>query len=170
MVQAGMRERCVWLLASQPSSVHVRTVYTWIKVALGIGLCALVSYCLAFTQANHCSEFRMPKHFIANDQLPKQPLTNQAYTVMGADHFVGRSQKNFFGPSGVGSGPFPWIRHWTIELFRAHWCFFSGYLWYQCQIPSRKTVRKCSSPTQHWLRLQLEMANVFRVNFVQNRD
>ena len=27
MVQAGMRERCVWLLASQPSSVHVRTVY-----------------------------------------------------------------------------------------------------------------------------------------------
>ena len=62
----------------------------------------------------------MPKHFIANDQLPKQPLTNQAYTVMGADHFVGRSQKNFFGPSGVGGGPFPWIRHCTIELFRAH--------------------------------------------------
>ena len=42
----------------------------------------------------------MPKHFIANDQLPKQPLTNQAYTVMGADHFVGRSQKNFFRPLG----------------------------------------------------------------------
>ena len=50
----------------------------------------------------------MPKHFIANDQLPKQPLTNQAYTVMGADHFVGRSQKKFFSaPRGLGVGPSP---------------------------------------------------------------
>ena len=57
----------------------------------------------------------MPKHFIANDQLPKQPLTNQAYTVMGADPEIsggggggGRSQKIFLGPLGVGGGPLPW--------------------------------------------------------------
>ena len=55
-----------------------------IKVALGIWNCALARYCLAVTQANLCSEFRMPEYLIANDELPKQPLTNQAYTVMGA--------------------------------------------------------------------------------------
>jgi len=54
------------------------------KVALGIGKCALARYCLAVTQANHCSEFRMPEYLIANDELPKKPLKNQAYIVMGA--------------------------------------------------------------------------------------
>ena len=84
----------------------------------------------------------MPKHFIANDQLPKQPLTNQAYTVMGADPEIsgggGGGLKKFFSALwGLGAGPSPgtfgpqfglkirgggpsWIRHCTIELFRAH--------------------------------------------------
>ena len=31
-----------------------------IKVALGIGNCALGNYCLMVTQANHGSEFSMP--------------------------------------------------------------------------------------------------------------
>ena len=59
----------------------------------------------------------MPEHFIANDQLPKQPLTDQAYTVMGADPEIrgwgggggmGRLKKIFLGPLGVGGGPLPW--------------------------------------------------------------
>ena len=49
-----------------------------IKVALGIGNCALGSYCLVVTQALAlCSYAQCP---IANDQLPKQPLLNQVYS------------------------------------------------------------------------------------------
>ena len=39
------------------------------KITSGIGNCSLGSYCLVVTQANHCSEFSMPKHPIANNQL-----------------------------------------------------------------------------------------------------
>ena len=100
---AGWYEGALCMAVGQSALVH--TVSTWIKVALGIGLCALVSYCLAFTQANHCSEFRMSEHLIANDQLPKQPLTDQAYTVMGADPEIsggggGLSPKMFSRPFG----------------------------------------------------------------------
>ena len=57
----------------------------------------------------------MREHFIANDQLPKQPLTDQAYTVMGVDPEIkggggeggGRSQKNFSALWGLGAGPSP---------------------------------------------------------------
>ena len=41
-------------------------------------------------------------------------MTDQAYTVMGADpeirggRVAGRSQKIFLGPLGVGDGPLPW--------------------------------------------------------------
>ena len=45
------------------------------KVALGSGNCALRSYCLVVTQANHCSELGIPIAQISNDQLPKQPFT-----------------------------------------------------------------------------------------------
>ena len=53
----------------------------------------------------------MPEHFIANDQLPKQPLTDQAYTVMGADPEIrgwgGVSKKFFSALWGLGAGPSP---------------------------------------------------------------
>ena len=39
------------------------------KVTSGIGNCSLASYCLVVTQANHCSEFCVTKHPIANNQL-----------------------------------------------------------------------------------------------------
>ena len=58
----------------------------------------------------------MPERFIANDQLPKQPLTDQAYTVMGADPEIrgwggvgggGFSKKFFSALWGLGAGPSP---------------------------------------------------------------
>ena len=55
------------------------------KVALGIGSCALGSYSLVVTQANHCCEVCMPKSAqcpIANDQLPKQPFSNQVIYIV----------------------------------------------------------------------------------------
>lgn len=41
------------------------------KVTFNIGNCALGSYCLVVTHANHSGEFRMPNCHV---QLPKQPL------------------------------------------------------------------------------------------------
>ena len=57
-------------------SKNVQYIADIVKGALGIMNWAVGSYCLVFTKANHCSEFRIPKCAIANDQLPKQPLLN----------------------------------------------------------------------------------------------
>ena len=65
-----------------------------IKVALGIGDCALGSYCLAVTHAKHCIVFVCPNAQcpIANDQLPKQEkayyLCANGYKLAKKSHFV----------------------------------------------------------------------------------
>ena len=58
-----------------------------IRVALGIGNCALRSYCLVVTQVNH---FIVPYKQcpITNDQLSKQPFLIQLYTSLIAEFEV----------------------------------------------------------------------------------
>ena len=47
------------VLMIKPHQIQVLFIADSITLALGIGNCALVSYCLVFTQANHYSEFLM---------------------------------------------------------------------------------------------------------------
>ena len=54
------------------------------KVALGIGNCALRNFCSVVTRANHYSELRITIAQISNDQLPKQPFTGSNPTLLGA--------------------------------------------------------------------------------------
>ena len=48
------------VLMIKPHQIQVLFIAESTTVALGIGNCALVSYCLVFTQANHWNEFLMP--------------------------------------------------------------------------------------------------------------
>ena len=53
--------------------------------------------------------------------ITKATFNESGIYCNGCRPFCGEiSKKNFFGPSGVGGGPFPWIRHCTIELFWVH--------------------------------------------------
>ena len=47
------------VLMIKPHQIQVLFIADSITLAFGIGNCALVSYCLVFTQANHCNEFLM---------------------------------------------------------------------------------------------------------------
>ena len=93
---AGWHEAALCMAVGQSALVH--TVSTWIKVALGIGLCALVSYCLAFTQANHC-QWRITKATFNRSGI---------YCEIRGGGGWGCLPKCFLGRLRVGGGPLPW--------------------------------------------------------------